>query len=185
MPLSDLAGMCNTFDKYTGRIFEFSIFGINLLPFAITLNTIPFPPERQSSFIFSLQNLNAMVQVDISQLSAECNTWRDQLRHYKDEFSRDEMTLRETVNQALSKDQLQEVEHLHNQFHIQLINIHDLKQTIKTHDRKMQFEKVAFNGYVNEDSLSRHEELLGEYQSLEQTLLGLRDEFTDYLNRTR
>lgn len=125
-----------------------------------------------------------MVQVDISQLSTECNAWREKLRQYKEEFARDEIKLQETVRQSLSKDQLQEVEHLHNQFHIQLINIHDLKQSIKAHDRKMQFEKAAFNGFVNEDSYNRHEQLLGEYQSLEQTLLELREEFNRYLNQT-
>jgi hypothetical protein len=126
-----------------------------------------------------------MVQVDISQLTAECNIWREQLRQYKEEFTRDEMKLQETTRGSLSKEQLQDVEHLHNQFHIQLINIHDLKQAIKTHDRKMQFEKVAFNGFVNEDSLTRHESLLEEFQSLEQTLLALREEFQDYLKRTQ
>jgi hypothetical protein len=126
-----------------------------------------------------------MVQVDISQLSAECNAWREKLRQYKEEFTKDESKLQETTRQTLSKEQLQDVEHLHNQFHIQLINIHDLKQSIKAHDRKMQFEKAAFNGYVNEDSLSRHESLLEEYQSLEQTLLDLREEFNDYLKRTQ
>jgi hypothetical protein len=126
-----------------------------------------------------------MVQVDISQLSGECNAWREKLRQYKEEFTNDQSKLQETTRQSLSKDQLQDVEHLHNQFHIQLINIHDLKQAIKAHDRKMQFEKVAFNGFVNEDSLKRHEGLLEEFQSLEQTLLGLREEFNDYLNQTR
>jgi hypothetical protein len=126
-----------------------------------------------------------MVQVDISQLTGECNSWREKLRQYREEFTRDESRLQETTRQPLSKEQLQDVEHLHNQFHIQLINIHDLKQSIKVHDRKMNFEKVAFNGYVNEDSLSRHESLLEEVSSLEQTLVELRDEFNDYLNRTR
>ena len=124
-----------------------------------------------------------MVQVDISQLSGECNTWREKLRNYREEFSNDEARLRQVAGQPLSKEQLQDVEHLHNQFHIQLINIHDLKQSIKTHDRKMQFEKVAFNGFVNEDRLARHEELLAEYQQLEQTLLELRGEFNQYLKK--
>lgn len=126
-----------------------------------------------------------MVQVDISQLSGECNAWRDKLRLFKEEFSKDERKLQETTRQSLSKEQLQDVEHLHNQFHIQLINIHDLKQSIKTHDRKMQFEKVAFNGFVNEESLARHEALHEEYQLLEQTLVDLREEFNDYLKRTQ
>ncbi len=126
-----------------------------------------------------------MVQVDISQLSGECNIWREKLRNYREEFSNDETRLRQVAGQPLSKEQLQLVEHLHNQFHIQLINIHDLKQAIKAHDRKMNFEKVAFNGNVNEDSYTRHENLLAEYQSLEQILNGLRNEFNEFLTQTR
>ena len=126
-----------------------------------------------------------MVQVDISQLTAECNGWREKLRQYREEFTRDEASLQQVARQALDKDLLKDVEHLHNQFHIQLINIHDLKQSIKAHDRKMNFERVAFNGFVNEDSLSRHESLLEEVQLLEQTLLELREEFNTFLHRTK
>ena len=126
-----------------------------------------------------------MVQVDISQLSGECNIWREKLRNSREEFTNDETRLRQIAGQALSKEQLQDVEHLHNQFHIQLINIHDLKQAIKAHDRKMNFEKIAFNGLVNEDSYARHESLLEEYQTLEQTLGELRSEFNEFLKRTK
>jgi hypothetical protein len=126
-----------------------------------------------------------MVQVDISQLSLECNSLRDKLRNYREEFTQDETRLRQVAGLPLSKEQLQDVEHLHNQFHIQLINIHDLKQAIKAHDRKINFEKVAFNGNANEDSLARHEELVGEYHQLEQTLDNLRIEFNSFLQRTK
>jgi benzoyl-CoA reductase/2-hydroxyglutaryl-CoA dehydratase subunit BcrC/BadD/HgdB len=126
-----------------------------------------------------------MVQVDISQLSAECNALREKLRNYREELTQDETKLRQVAGKELTKEQLQDVEHLHNQFHIQLINIHDLKQSIKAHDRKINFEKAAFNGHANEDSLSKHEQLLGEYQQLEQTLEGLRSEFSNFLQRTK
>jgi benzoyl-CoA reductase/2-hydroxyglutaryl-CoA dehydratase subunit BcrC/BadD/HgdB len=126
-----------------------------------------------------------MVQVDISQFSAECNIWREKLRFYREELNNDETQLRQIAGKDLTKDQLQDVEHLHNQFHIQLINIHDLKQSIKAHDRKMNFEKVAFNGHVNEDSFNRHESLLTEYQALEQKLLELRNEFSGFVGRTK
>jgi hypothetical protein len=126
-----------------------------------------------------------MVQVDISQLSTECNAWREHLRICREEFTQDESKLREVAGQALSKDQLKNVEHLHNQFHIQLINIHDLKQSIKAHDRKINFEKVAFNGNANEDSLTRHEELQAEYHQLRQTLTHLRAEFTAFLGQVK
>lgn len=124
-----------------------------------------------------------MVQVDISQLSGECNVWREKLRNYREEFNSDEAKLRQVAGQPLSKEQLLQVEHLHNQFHIQLINVHDLKQSIKAHDRKINFEKVAFNGSANEESFSRHEHLFEEYQSLEQILEGLRNEFNDFLKK--
>jgi len=122
-----------------------------------------------------------MVQVDISQLSGECNSWREKLRQYKDEFQNDEAQLRQVAGQALSKEQLKDVEHLHNQFHIQLINIHDLKQSIKAHDRKMNFERETLNGSVNEDSVAEHERLLEELNTLESTLTDLRTEFDQFL----
>lgn len=125
-----------------------------------------------------------MVQVDISQLSGECNVWRERLRIYRDEFNNNETRLRQVAGQQLSKEQLHDVEHLHNQFHIQLINIHDLKQAIKVHDRKINFEKAAFNGKANEDSLARHEQLHDDYGLLEQTLDDLRGEFNEFLKRT-
>lgn len=125
-----------------------------------------------------------MVQVDISQLSSECSIWRETLRQHREELNNDEAKLREIAGKSLSKEQLQDVEHLHNQFHIQLINIHDLKQAIKVHDRKINFEKVAFNGHANEDSYARHESLLVEYQNMLQTLEELRSEFKKFIKTT-
>ena len=74
-----------------------------------------------------------MVQTDISQLNAETADWRQILRNYRDEFSECKRLLQDNCKHPLTKDQLQEVEHFHNQFHIQLINIHDLKKEIKQH----------------------------------------------------
>ncbi len=120
-----------------------------------------------------------MVQVDISQLSGECNAWRTQLRNYRDELMQDENQIRQVAGKPLSKEQLQEVEHLHNQFHIQLINIHDLKQSIKLHERQLQTESPA-----SEDTTGKHESLLEEFRSLEITLQQLRSEFSGFLSRT-
>ena len=125
-----------------------------------------------------------MVQVEIAQLTGECSAWREKLRQYREEFTQDKTKLQQAASHTLSKDQLQDVEHLHNQFHIQLINIHDLKQTIKVHERKMSFETAVNDNQLNEDTVAEHETLLGEYQHLEQTLLELRDEFDHFLERT-
>src|SRR5215467_13075368 len=125
-----------------------------------------------------------MVQADIAQLSGECGTWRETLRHYRDELTQHKTRLQQAAGQPLSKVQLQEVEHLHNQFHIQLINIHDLKQAIKLHDRKMGFDVSANSGQLNEETFAEHENLFDQYQTLDHTLQDLRDEFSQFLSRT-
>jgi hypothetical protein len=125
-----------------------------------------------------------MVQVEIAQLTGECNAWRESLRKYREEFTQDKTKLQQAVGQPLSKDQLQDVEHLHNQFHIQLINIHDLKQSIKVHDRKMNFEMNNNAGQLNDETVAEHENLFDQYQSLEHTLIDLREEFDRFLQRT-
>ena len=125
-----------------------------------------------------------MVQVEISQLTAECNSWREALRRYREEFSRDKHQLQETASQALSKEQLQDVEHLHNQFHIQLINIHDLKHSIKVHHRLIDFELREHNGQMREETLADHENLFDQFQNLDVTLQDLRGEFDRFITKT-
>ena len=125
-----------------------------------------------------------MVTVDISQLSGERNTWRESLRSYREDLNNLKKQLQQTAGQNLSKDQLHDVERYHNQFHIQLINVHDLKQSIKAHDRRVQFETAANSGQLTEDTIAEHEKLFEEYQSLDSTIKNLRDEFGYFVNRT-
>ena len=124
-----------------------------------------------------------MVQVETSQLTGECNSWRENLRQLREEFSKDKIKLQDAVSQPLSKDQLQQVEHLHNQFHIQLINIHDLKHAIKAHEHKMHHE-MKVHGKLHTETLAEHENLLDQYQHLDSTLQELREEFDGFLSRT-
>ena len=125
-----------------------------------------------------------MVTVDISQLSGECNTWRDSLRSCRDDLNQLKKQLQQTAAQNLTRDQLHDVEHYHNQFHIQLINVHDLKQSIKSHDRRVQFETSANSGQIAEDTIAEHERLFEELQSLDSTIKNLREEFGDFIHRT-
>ncbi|MBN8863648.1 MAG: hypothetical protein J0H92_09770 [Sphingobacteriales bacterium] len=125
-----------------------------------------------------------MVQVEIAQLTEECSTWRDALRQLREEFTRDKSKLQESALLPLSKHQLQDVEHLQNQFHIQLINIHDLKQAIKTHCRMMDMEKATHKGQLREETMAMHEDLYDQYQRLDATLGELRQEFNSFLRNT-
>ena len=124
-----------------------------------------------------------MVLTDVSQLSAECQEWRQILRNYREEFNDCKKALQETCRKTLSKDQLREVEHFDNQFHIQLINIHDLKQSVKLHERKIQFE--TSNGKeASEATFAYHEDLLDQFLMLENTLQQLREDFKNFINAT-
>ena len=124
-----------------------------------------------------------MVLTDVSQLSAECQEWRQILRNYREEFQDCRKALQETCRKTLTKDQLQEVEHFDNQFHIQLINIHDLKQSVKIHERKIQFE-TSGGAEASEATFAYHEDLLDQFLMLENTLQQLREDFKNFINAT-
>jgi len=119
-----------------------------------------------------------MVQTDISQLAAECADWRQILRSYRDEFHSCERALLEMCKKSLSRNHLTQVEHFQNQFDIQLQNIHDLKQAIKSHEKKVQQADTEEGVYAG------HERLLNEFLGLESTLQELRDEFKNFINNT-
>jgi chromosome segregation ATPase len=123
-----------------------------------------------------------MVQTDIPQLSAETADWRQTLRNYRNEFTEDKKLLQNSCK-TLTKQQFQDVEHFHNQFHIQLINIHDLKQKIKAHERQVQSE-FSSNNHLKEQTYGEHERLLEEFIILDNTLQGLRDEFKKFISST-
>jgi len=120
-----------------------------------------------------------MVTTEVAQLSKECNAWRETLRSYKDEFSRYKLRLQDLAGRQTQRDVLLEVEHLDNQFHIQLINIHDLKQAIKVHQRQLEAQMAAI-GSVSDDIVAHHENLYDEFQQLEHTLQDLRQEFEHF-----
>ena len=121
-----------------------------------------------------------MVQTDVSQLTTECNEWLQILRNYREEFQTSKKSLQEICGKSLSKTQLLDVEHFDNQFHIQLINIHDLKHSIKIHEKRIEHESAS--GEIAEQNFTLHEELLTEFLSLENTLQELRNEFKAFIS---
>ena len=123
-----------------------------------------------------------MVHTDVPQLSKECNEWREQLHSFRDEFNALNKNLQLAAPKALSKDQQAALEHFQNQLHIQLINIHDLKQAVKSHDKKIQYEVSAPGGQISDDTYSDHERLYEEYQLLQHSLSEFRSDFETYVS---
>lgn len=122
-----------------------------------------------------------MVTADISQLTAECNTWRQQMRNYREEFTQLKNQLRQIARKVTQKDQLTDVDHYENQFHIQLINIHDLKHSIRNHDLKATAEKMLNNGQVSDTTWAEHERLFDDYQRLGHMLQELKAGFRNFI----
>lgn len=121
-----------------------------------------------------------MVQTDISQLSAESAEWRQILRNHRLELNDFKKALQETCKNSLTKEQLLEVEHYDNQFHIQLINIHDLKQFIKSHEKKV----ITEGDQLSESTYAEHEQLLNDFLHQENLLQELRNEFQTFVSKT-
>lgn len=126
-----------------------------------------------------------MVTTDVAQLAGECNAWRDTLRSRRNEFTHLKARLQEVASTQTHRDVLLEVEHLYNQFHIQLINIHDLKQNIKAHERKVGLERRSSEGQVSDETLAEHENLYDSFQQLENTLQEVSDEFNQFVVAVR
>jgi hypothetical protein len=116
-----------------------------------------------------------MIQENIAQLLQDCQSWRNTLRQYRDEFHNYENRIREVASKQLNKEQLLSVEHLHNQFDIQLLNIHDLKKALKTQEQLLAVDSIP------EDIYHEQESLQAEYESLIHTLEGLKSEFNNFL----
>ena len=123
-----------------------------------------------------------MVETEISQFTRECNDWRETLRSHRDELHKMQTTLQQAVNHPLSREEQTELEHLQNQLHIQLINVHDLKHAVKLHDRKLHLEVSGNTDMQFSDNVSAyHENLYDNYQSLSSTLSDLRSDLTHFV----
>ncbi len=121
----------------------------------------------------------------VGQLSGECTLWRDTLRNFKNKFLKNKAILMGIVPQQSFKDVLVEIEHLDNQFHIQLINIHDLKHNIKRHMDRIAYERSLMNGQISDDVMARHEFLYDEFQNLETILHIINREFDRFIKHLR
>lgn len=122
-----------------------------------------------------------MVQTDISQLSQECGQWIEQLHSYRDELNQLNQQLQSTATRPLTREDLTELEHFQNQFQIQLINVHDVKQKAKLLSRKVQYQLSGSTGDVSEETYHDYEKVAGDYEALEQTLTELRSDFSRFV----
>lgn len=122
-----------------------------------------------------------MVQTEISQVSRECNQWREQLHSYRDELNMLNKQLHQVASKSLSKDHLIDIERFQNQFHIQLINVHDVKQKSKELSRKVEYH-IANRSDVGEDTYQQYEQLSDDYHAISHTIDELRTDFNRFIS---
>jgi hypothetical protein len=63
----------------------------------------------------------------------ECKKWKDALSDYREKINKLKNELYLFAPGKTNHKTVEGIEHFHNQFHIQLINLHDLKHEIKHH----------------------------------------------------
>jgi hypothetical protein len=81
------------------------------------------------------------------------------------------------------KEDLLQIDHFENQFHIQLVNIHDLKQLIKNHEKSILIDPSRAKGVLQERILADHAHLLDDFEMLHQTMDELIGEYDDFLRQ--
>ncbi len=126
-----------------------------------------------------------MITTETSQLSMECTAWRDALRTQREKITQSKNELGQLARNETNSELMAEIGHLDNQFHIQLINIHDLRQAIKKHNQRLSEEKKQNGGVLSEETVQHHENLFDDFQRLETTLHGVRQEFAYFVRQAR
>ncbi len=123
-----------------------------------------------------------MVTTDIAQLTGECSGWRNTLRDERSQLTSLKEKLQTLSSNLLDRSTLQDLEHLQNQFYIQLINVHDLKHAIKEHEQIAAWENEK-NGQATDATWAAHEELHNQYDYLHYTIGQVKQEFKQFVSR--
>jgi hypothetical protein len=97
----------------------------------------------------------------------ECNKWYDQLANYRQKIHNLKNELYYFAPGKTDHDVLVGIEHYHNQFHIQLINIHDLKHEIRHHVTEAERHPNFGHRIPHHHLKEKLDMLLGDLDNLE------------------
>lgn len=117
-----------------------------------------------------------MVTTEISQIDEACAIWQNTLREQRTRFGALKEQLSQIAANQHKPESLREIEHLQNQFYIQLINIHDLKHAIREHAQTIGWERRQHH-QITDATLGAHSELHDQVAYLLQTLRQVENEF--------
>jgi uncharacterized protein YhdP len=115
-----------------------------------------------------------------SDLLAELNGWKNQLRSCRDEIKQLRHQLVEVAGRLTSKDAAVQTEHFQNQFFNQEEVIHDTLENVKRADRQM----LAFStvGDSDADSPPNHHQLRDQMSTFSKLYKELTDDFAGFMH---
>ncbi|MEO7308814.1 MAG: hypothetical protein ABIX01_00335 [Chitinophagaceae bacterium] len=109
------------------------------------------------------------------ELISECGEWRQHLVRHREELNALKNNLYQWASGKTEHDILREIEHYHNQFHIQLINVHDLKHAIREHIHQVEH-------HPNFGHKIPHHHLEDQYNLLTRDLEQLKRDFRNFIS---
>jgi hypothetical protein len=115
-----------------------------------------------------------LTETQPQQLLVEARNWITQLVTYVEGINGLKTQFYKWAAGKTHRDELIQIEHFHNQFHIQLINLHDLKHAIRQHIKEVEFA-------TDTDHTEKHVQLEDQYNFLIKDLDNLKKEFTTFV----
>jgi hypothetical protein len=116
-----------------------------------------------------------LTETQPQQLLDEAKKWINHLITYVDNIKELKSKFYKWAAGKSDHDVLVQIEHYHNQFHIQQINLHDLKHSIRRF-----IEEIKFN--PDSDRTSQHQQLEEQYNFLVNELDHLKADFTEFIS---
>lgn len=105
----------------------------------------------------------------------ECKGWYDNLVNYREKLNQWKSELYYFAPGKSNQEVKIGIDHFHNQFHIQLINVHDLKHEIRNH--------IHSEEHPHDDTIGKeHNALKEKYDFMVSYLDKLEQEFHAFIN---
>jgi len=106
----------------------------------------------------------------------ECHQWHDVLVSYREKIHQLKNELYYFAPGKTDHDVAMGIEHFHNQFHIQLINVHNLKHEIKYHLKEAERHPTFGHRIPHHNIKEKYDMLINDLDRLE-------DEFHSFVKQ--
>lgn len=121
--------------------------------------------------------MNTLEQVSARPISAENSLWRNELIFFKDEIKVLRQHLLEVAGKTHHPDAAVGTEHFQNQFVRQEEVLHELKNDVKMHERRLSEASLA------DGEMEGHDSLRDRIETFRKIYGDLKNEFMEFLGK--